>query len=54
MESIIIKILDSLNVCYGAIPVNNYPDINKSFGHQYQNINGFCKHSSSKILPEIL
>jgi len=49
----IIKTLDSLNVCYGADPVNNYPNIKESFGHQYKNINGFWKHSScSKILPE--
>lgn len=52
----IIKILDSFNsfnVCYGAVPVNNYPDIKESFGYQYQNINGVWKHSScSKILPE--
>lgn len=52
LESII-KTLDSLNVCYGAVPVKNYPDIKESFGQQYRNINGFWKHSScSKILPE--
>lgn len=37
----IIKTLDSLNVCYGAVPVKNYPDIKESFGLQYRNINGF-------------
>jgi len=49
----IIKMLNSLNVCYGAVPVKNYPDIKESFGQQYRNINGYWKHSScSKILPE--
>lgn len=42
----IIKKFDSINVCYGAAPVSNYPDIKNSFGSQYDIHHGYRKHTN--------
>jgi len=49
----IIKTLDGINICYGALLISNYPNIKVSFGYQYQSMNGYWKHTKcTKIIAE--
>jgi len=49
--SSIISMLDSINVCYGSVPVSKFPSSQSVYGSQYEVVNGYWKHvNCSKIL----
>jgi len=49
--SSIISMLDSVNVCYGSVPVPKFPNSQSVYGSQYEVVNGNWKHvNCSKIL----